>query len=164
MHNELRFIGIDPGLAHTGWGVIGVSHGKARCIAYGCVETPSTKSDAERLATIYDELDSAIKRYGPSELAVESVYFGVNAKSAFGTGQARGAALIAAAHNGLSTAEYSPPKIKLAVVGTGTAEKEQVQYMVRMILNLDHIPNPDHAADALAVAITHNNLRRSLAL
>ena len=113
---------------------------------------------------IHDEIRSVIARYAPAECAVESVFFGTNAKSAFATGQARGVALLATADAALELAEYSPVQIKSVVVGSGTAEKHQVAYMVRTVLALDHEPKPDHAADALAAAITHAHLRDSRAL
>jgi crossover junction endodeoxyribonuclease RuvC len=105
-----------------------------------------------------------IVRYSPAECAVESVFFGTNAKSAFATGQARGVALLATADARLLLGDYSPVQIKSVVVGSGTADKAQVQYMVRVMLGLDHEPRPDHAADALAAAITHANLRGRAAL
>lgn len=148
-------LGIDPGLANTGWGVIESSGSRPRCIAYGCVTTPADTPVPARLAMIHDEIARIITRYGPSECGVESVFFGSNAKSAFATGQARGVALLATAHAELEIGEYSPVQIKGAVAGTGTAEKSQVAFMVRTLLGLDHEPAPDHAADALAAAICH---------
>jgi len=156
-------VGIDPGLANTGWGVIETQGSRLRCLAYGCVTTDSGCSLSGRLASIYDELSAVVKRYSPSESAVESVYFGANTKSAFATGQARGVAILALAKSGVAVGEYSPTQIKHAVVGEGAADKCQVAYMVKEILELDTAPSPDHAADALAVAICHLNIYRSLA-
>ena len=152
-------LGIDPGLANTGWGIVEQRGGQFACLAYGCVVTRAGEPVAQRLALIHDSLRDVIVRYSPSEVAVESVFFGTNAKSAFATGQARGVALLATADAQLSLGEYSPVQIKMAVVGTGTADKKQIQYMVRTVLGLDHEPHPDHAADALAAAICHANLR-----
>jgi crossover junction endodeoxyribonuclease RuvC len=152
-------LGIDPGLANTGWGVIERNGSRFRCIAYGCISTPSTQPLAQRLSVIHDGVAEVIARYAPTECAVESVFFGSNAKSAFATGQARGVALLATAGSQLEIGEYSPVQIKSAVVGSGTADKKQIQYMVRVVLGLDHEPSPDHAADALAAAICHANLR-----
>lgn len=152
-------LGIDPGLAHTGWGVIQRDGASYRCIAYGCIATRAHEPLAERLRAIHDEIRAVIVRYRPAECAVESVFFGTNAKSAFATGQARGVALLATADAALPLSEYSPVQIKSVVVGTGSADKRQVTYMVRTVLALDHDPTPDHAADALAVAICHGNLR-----
>lgn len=156
-------VGIDPGLANTGWGVIEARGSRLRCLAYGCVTTTSQNSLAERLAAIHEELSAVVIRYSPSEAAVESVYFGANAKSAFATGQARGVAILALASAGGLLGEYSPAQIKHAVVGEGAAGKCQVAYMVKEILELDAVPHPDHAADALAVAICHSSVCRSLA-
>jgi crossover junction endodeoxyribonuclease RuvC len=152
-------LGIDPGLAHTGWGVIERKGTSYRPLAYGCITTRAGDTVAERLRTIHDEILAVISRYDPAECAVESVFFGTNAKSAFATGQARGVALLATADAVLPLGEYSPVQIKSVVVGTGTADKRQVTFMVRTVLALDHDPAPDHAADALAVAICHGNLR-----
>ena len=152
-------LGIDPGLANTGWGVIDRDGPRCRAIAYGCISTKADEPLAQRLSRIHAEIRSVIARYGPDECAVESIFFGTNAKSAFATGQARGVALLATADARLVLAEYSPVQIKSVVAGSGTADKQQVTYMVRMQLALDHDPKPDHAADALAVAVTHATMR-----
>jgi len=157
-------LGIDPGLANTGWGVIEQRGSAFRCVAYGCVQTRAGEPVAQRLALIHNAIRDVIVRYAPSEAAVESVFFGTNAKSAFATGQARGVALLATADAALALGEYSPVQIKMAVVGSGAADKKQIQYMVRTVLALDHEPHPDHAADALAAAICHANLRGRAAL
>lgn len=148
-------MGVDPGLANTGWGVIVHQGSRCRPIAYGCVTTRPDRSVAARLAMIHDELLSVIDTYSPQACAIESVYFGTNAKSAFATGQARGVALLATAPRDLLVAEYSPVQIKSVVAGHGSAEKDQVAFMVKSQLGLDHVPEPDHAADALAAALTH---------
>ena len=151
-------LGIDPGLANTGWGVIETSGSRHRCLAYGCITTSAEEPVPDRLAKIHDELAGVITRFRPTECSVESVFFGTNAKSAFATGQARGVALLATAGAGLGLGEYSPVQIKGAVVGSGTADKTQIAYMVRVLLGLPHEPEPDHAADALAAAICHAHL------
>lgn len=148
-------LGIDPGLAHTGWGVIEQCGSRLGCVAYGCVATPASQPLAERLLKIHHQVGAVIERFRPTCVGIETVWFGNNVTAAFATGQARGAALVACAEMGLSVGEYSPSQIKLAVVGEGTAEKEQVQYMVRHLLGLSRDPEPDHAADALAAAICH---------
>lgn len=148
-------LGIDPGLANTGWGVVEVAGAKFRCLAYGCITTSVDEPTSARLARVHREIGEVIDRYSPTEASVENVYFGTNAKTAFATGQARGVALLATADAGLVLGEYGPGEIKMAVVGTGGADKQQVQYMVRAILGLPHEPQPDHAADALAAAICH---------
>lgn len=152
-------LGIDPGLANTGWGVIARSGPRCRCLAYGCISTKAGDPLAGRLARIHDEVRAVIERYSPAECAVESVFFGTNAKSAFATGQARGVALLATSETMIPLAEYSPVQVKSVVVGSGTADKAQITYMVRTLLALDHDPRPDHAADALAVAVTHAHMR-----
>ncbi|MDF1542638.1 MAG: crossover junction endodeoxyribonuclease RuvC [Anaerosomatales bacterium] len=156
-------LGIDPGLANTGWGVVEQAGSRLRCLAYGCIATPSSDSLPERLSCIHDQLRAVVERYTPVACAVESVYFGTNAKTAFATGQARGVAVLAAADCGLPLGEYGPGEIKMAVVGSGSADKGQVQYMVRTILGLDRDPSPDHAADALAAAICHAHSRHARA-
>ena len=157
-------LGIDPGLAHTGWGVVETRGPICRARAYGCVTTTASEPIDLRLGRIYRKLREVIEKYGPTELAIESIYFGENTKSAIATAQARGAAIVACSTAGLSVGEYTPMQIKQAVVGTGSADKAQVMYMVRNLLHLDHDPRPDHAADALACAICHANLRRTGAL
>lgn len=157
-------LGIDPGLANTGWGVVEHVGSSFRCLAYGCVTTSPDEPTSARLATVHREIAAVIQRYEPSEAAVESVYFGTNAKTAFATGQARGVALLATANAGLALGEYGPGEIKMAVVGTGGADKQQVQYMVRAILGLPGDPEPDHAADALAAAICHAHQHKMAAI
>ena len=155
-------LGIDPGLANTGWGVIEQLGPRLTCRAYGCVSTPSSMELSRRLAKIHEQIDAVARRFEPSCVGIETVWFGQNVTAAFDTGQARGAALVACARNGLSVGEFTPRQIKLAVVGEGTADKAQVQYMVRQILGLEDLPRPDHAADALAAAIcyvTHGDMR-----
>lgn len=153
-------LGVDPGLANTGWGIIELCGSRKRALAYGCISTTTDKGIALRLKSINDGITAVIERYRPLELAIESVYFGSNTQSALSTGQARGAALVAAAERDLVVGEYSPTQVKQAIVGVGRAEKQQVQYMVRVLLKLDHEPSPDHAADALAIALCHAQLRR----
>jgi crossover junction endodeoxyribonuclease RuvC len=155
----LVILGIDPGLVNTGWGVIEQVGSRRRALAYGCVTTTADEDIATRLKRIHDGVAAVIERYRPSELGIEVVYFGSNAKSALATGQARGAALVAVAARGLVVGEYSPTRVKQVTVGEGHAEKQQVQYMVKALLALDHEPAPDHAADALAVALCHAQLR-----
>ena len=148
-------LGIDPGFAHTGWGVIEQSGSYLRCIAYGCTKTEKKYPTEQRLAKIYEQVQAVIERYKPTCCGIETVWFGQNVTAAFDTGQARGAALVACAQQNVSVQQYSPKQIKLAVVGSGSAEKEQVQYMVKHLLSLERTPSPDHAADALAAAICY---------
>lgn len=153
MAKERIILGIDPGLANTGWGVIRQQGSRLTCLAYGCVTTGTGDPLETRLLKIKQQTDAVIHRYGPTCLGIETVWFGQNISAAFGTGQARGAALVACAEAGLTVGEFTPNAIKMAVVGQGHAEKEQVQYMVAKILGLDAAPEPDHASDALAAAI-----------
>ncbi len=148
-------MGIDPGLANTGWGVVSQRGARLACLAYGCVSTPAEMQLAQRLAKIHEQIGAVIARYAPTCVGIETVWFGQNITAAFATGQARGAALVACANAGLEVGEFSPKQIKLAVVGAGGAEKAQVQYMVKQLLSLDAEPRPDHAADALAAAICY---------
>ena len=160
MQTEVRILGIDPGLAHCGWGIIAMSGSRIKPLAYGAIATRSEQELPLRLASIYDELAAVILKYAPEELSIETIYHKGNPKSSLATAQARGVALVAAARCSLSVHEYAPSAIKQAVVGSGAATKQQVQFMVRSILGLDHTPEPDHAADALAAAICHAHLRR----
>lgn len=146
-------LGIDPGLANTGWGIVEQQGSQLKCLAFGCVSTPPEQNLPERLKKIHDQLIKVIEKFHPTCAGIETVWFGVNTQSAFATGQARGAALVACAAAGLRVEEFSPKQIKLAIVGEGSAEKDQVQYMVKHLLSLAVEPKPDHAADALATAI-----------
>lgn len=151
-------LGIDPGLANTGWGVIETRGSQCRARAYGCIQTEKAQGMPCRLKTIHDEIASVIARYAPQEVAIEEIFFCSNAQSAIATAQARGAALVACASCGLDIGEYTPMQIKQAVAGTGAADKQQVQYMVKTLLHLEQEPKPDHCADALAAAICHAHL------
>ena len=154
-------LGIDPGLAHTGWGIVETRGALCRARAYGCVTTKASEPIDQRLGKIFSEVARAIETYHPTQLAIEKIFFGENTRSALATAQARGAAIVACAQAGLEVGEYTPMQIKQAVVGTGSADKHQVTYMVRTVLALDHDPHPDHAADALAAAVCHANLNRT---
>lgn len=159
MFAEQRIImGIDPGLAHTGWGIISKTGPALQCIAYGCIVTCSKDPLSSRLLKIHDQISAVISRYRPRHLGIETVWFGQNVSAAFGTGQARGAALVACAKSEIDVLEFTPNQIKATVVGVGHADKEQVKYMVSQILSLPKPPNPDHAADALAGAICYATL------
>ena len=153
MQHERVIVGVDPGLANTGWGVLEQQGARLRCLAYGCISTTADQPLAMRLKKISDQMQAVIARFEPVCVGIETVWFGDNAQSAFATGQARGAALVACADEQIEVCEFSPSQIKLAVVGTGSADKAQVQYMVKQLLELDQLPKPDHAADALAAAI-----------
>jgi crossover junction endodeoxyribonuclease RuvC len=148
-------LGIDPGLAATGYGVIEVVPNRFRHRDHGVITTEPGVPLGERLSYIYTELQKLIHAYGPSAAGIESLYFARNATSVIPVAEARGVTLLALTQAGLTPGEYPPQDIKQAVVGQGRAEKEQVQEVVRLLLGLTERPAPDHAADALAAAICH---------
>lgn len=152
---ERIILGIDPGLANTGWGVVRQMGPRYACLAYGCVSTDTSQPLEQRLLRIQTQIRAVIERYAPTSVGIETVWFGQNITAAFATGQARGAALVACAEASLDVGEFTPRQIKLAVVGTGSADKDQVQYMVKQLLGLEKAPWPDHASDALAAAICY---------
>ncbi len=145
-------LGIDPGTARIGFGVIN-NNQKLKLIGYGCIQTPKTLKNPQRLAELENQLRQIIKKYKPERVAVEDLFFFKNLKTAISVSQARGVILLTAAKSKIPILEYTPLQIKQAVTGYGRAEKKQVQKMVKMILNLKKIPKPDDAADALAAAI-----------
>lgn len=153
-------LGIDPGTAICGYGLVAEEGTALRLVAYGAITTTARQPMAERLLQIYHELGKIISLYGPTEMAVEELFFNKNVRTALQVGQARGVVLLAAAEGTLPVAEYTPLQVKLALVGYGRAEKRQVQEMVRMMLRMPDIPRPDDAADALAVAICHLHARQ----
>lgn len=155
-------LGIDPGTAILGYGVV-AGDDELTCVTYGALRTASERPMAERLASLYSGLVAIIETFHPHVLAIEQLLFGRNVSTALSVGQARGVVLLAAAQSGLSVAEYKPAQVKEAVVGYGRANKAQVQEMVRLLLALPLIPEPDDAADALAVAICHTHTARFLA-
>ena len=148
-------VGIDPGLASTGFGIVGEQGGRFRHLGHEVFRSSSSDSTGERLHAIHRGLMRVVERYRPSEAAVETLYFARNVSSALPVAQARGVMLLALEQAGVQAHEYSPQAIKLAIVGRGRAEKEQVQELVRVLLGLEQMPSSDHAADALAVAICH---------
>lgn len=154
-HAARIVLGVDPGLANTGWGVVAQQGSRLSCVAYGCISTDAGTPLAQRLRIVHEQMGAVIDTYAPSCVGIETVWFGQNITAAFATGQARGAALVACAERNVDVGEFTPRQIKLAVVGTGTAEKEQVQYMVQKLLHLPRAPKPDHASDALAAAICY---------
>lgn len=157
-------LGIDPGLANTGWGVIETRGSLMRARAYDCVHTDAKDTLDHRLGLIFNRIGFAIREYNPDAVAIESIYFGTNTSAAIWTAHARGAAIAACAYAGIQVGEYTPMQIKQAIVGTGAADKGQVTYMVRNVLALDHDPKPDHCADALAAAVCHAHSTRTLRL
>jgi len=166
--DAMRVFGIDCGTEVTGFGVVepDLSGREPRlvCKAMGAIRLKKTKTTAERLEQVFRELTSELERWHPDAVAIEEVFYSVNAKSALKLGQVRGVALLAAACLGLPVAEYAPLKIKSSVVGYGLAKKEQVQFMVARLLGLAELPQPTDAADALAIAICHIHTAQTLAL
>jgi crossover junction endodeoxyribonuclease RuvC len=148
-----RIIGIDPGLASTGWGLVEYRAGRIRYIAHGCIETKADTPHGERLFFIYESIRSLLETHKPEESAIETLYFGKNVSSAMLVAEARGVIMMALTERGLPVAEYTPNAIKQGVVGLNRADKKQIQEMVKVILGLTEIPKPDHAADALGAAI-----------
>jgi crossover junction endodeoxyribonuclease RuvC len=151
----MRIIGIDPGTAIMGWGVLDANNGVLIPVDYGILSTPAGQPLAERLLTIHQRLSDLVRLYQPEDAAVEELFFSRNAKTALAVGHARGVALMTLAQAGVSVYEYKPLEVKQALVGYGGAAKRQMQEMVRLTLRLEKIPKPDDVADALAIAICH---------
>lgn len=151
----MRIIGIDPGIATTGYGVVQTDGQRSAALDFGCIATASDLPMPQRLERIYDELKFIVERYQPNVMAVEKLFFSKNSNSAMQVGEARGVVVLAGCHAGMHVYEYTPLQVKQAVVGYGKAEKLQVQQMVKMLLGLSKIPRPDDAADALAIALCH---------
>lgn len=148
-------LGIDPGYAIVGIGVIEYTANKFRPLEYDAITTTAHTPTSLRLKTIYDKINEYLKKYKPDAVAVEELFFNNNAKTAISVAQARGVLVVSATNLGIPVYEYTPLQIKQAVTGYGRADKNQIQQMVKMLLNLKMIPKPDDAADALAVAICH---------
>jgi crossover junction endodeoxyribonuclease RuvC len=154
-------LGIDPGTATTGYGLVRLEpDGSLVAVKYGVILTPKDASAPARLEMLYNELSDLLKEYHPDTAAVEKLFFSRNVTTALAVGQARGVVMLCMQQAGIEPFEYTPNEIKQAVAGYGGAQKKQIQEMVRALLQLDSIPKPDDAADALAVAITHLNTRR----
>ncbi|HEY7732942.1 MAG TPA: crossover junction endodeoxyribonuclease RuvC [Gaiellaceae bacterium] len=151
----MKVLGIDPGTAACGYGIVQERDGRIRALDHGCWRTPARQRPELRLRTIFDGVLALVAAHAPDAVALEESFVGADARIALSVGQARGAALVAAASAGVECAEYAPAHVKRAVCGYGRADKPQVQRMVRMILCLDADPGSTHAADALAVAICH---------
>ncbi len=153
-------IGFDPGLADTGFGVIeDTGNGRFVCRDYGSIKTPAKTELGTRLETIYTEITALLKKYSPTVIGIEQLFFSRNVSTALIVGQARGIVVLAAAQAGIPVVEFTPNQVKQAVSAYGAAGKAQVQKMVKMILNLKEIPKPDDAADALAIAICASSQR-----
>lgn len=156
----MRIIGIDPGTGILGFGVIELSGQKNQLVDAGVIRTPVKEDDAVRLQTIYEEISDIIAQTKPQEMAVEKLFFAQNVTTAMTVAQARGVVLLAGMQASLVIAEYTPLQIKQALTGYGRAEKKQIQEMVRVLLGLKEVPQPDDCADALAAALTHSSSLR----
>jgi crossover junction endodeoxyribonuclease RuvC len=150
-------LGIDPGVANTGYGVVAQQRGRLFALDGGVIETAAGPEIGRRLTTIHARVGELIDEYRPDAVALEDLYFGANARSAFAVGQARGVVMLAAGQRDVPCSSYTPQQVKSAVCGSGRAAKDQVQRMVQTLLALSELPKPDHAADALAIAICHTN-------
>ncbi|MCJ7668456.1 MAG: crossover junction endodeoxyribonuclease RuvC [Anaerolineae bacterium] len=148
-------LGIDPGVSRTGYGLVRKIDEDLTLVEYGVIATESESPPAQRLRVICDELERIIVHHRPTDVAVERLFFSSNARTALAVGEARGVALLAAAKHDLPVYEYTPSEVKESLVGYGRATKGQVQELVKIVLGLDFLPEPDDAADALAVAICH---------
>lgn len=154
-------LGIDPGIATTGFGLVRLTRdGDLLAVQHGVISTPKDATPSARLAMLYNQLHDLLKQHKPDTAAVEKLFFSRNVTTALAVGQARGVVLLSLQQEGINVFEYTPNEVKQAVAGYGGAEKRQVQEMVRALLQLDAIPKPDDAADALAIAITHLNTAR----
>lgn len=148
-------LGFDPGTALTGFGVLEMTNGRVRPLDVGVLMTHTNETMPQRLQSLYDGVNTLFDRYKPDTVGMEKLFFGRNISNAIPVGRATGVIFLAIAQRGLNWAEYTPMQVKLAVTGTGAAEKHQVQYMVTRLLGLSEVPKPDDAADALAVALCH---------
>ena len=155
-------LGIDPGYAIVGYGVIKYEANRFTVLDYGAITTPAGMPFVERLDVIYKDLNMLFAKYKPEAMAIEKLFYNTNAKTVIDVAQARGVTVLAAHQNGAEIFEYTPLQVKQSVVGYGRAEKKQVQEMTRIMLNLEKIPKPDDAADALAMAICHCHSAGSL--
>ena len=165
-HGPMVVLGIDPGLANCGFGVVVRRSHRLVATDGGVIATAAGLATERRLATLHARLSGLLDEHRPDAVALEALFFGQNVRTAFAVGQARGVVLLAAGQRGIPCWSYTPQQIKGAVCGSGRAAKDQVQRMVQTLLSLEELPRPDHAADALAVAICHANsapMRRALA-
>ncbi|HPX70809.1 MAG TPA: crossover junction endodeoxyribonuclease RuvC [Bacillota bacterium] len=163
----MRILGIDPGYAIMGYGIVDKKGSSFVPVAYGAITTDKEMSMPQRLKTLYAGLMELIDEYSPDEVSIEELYFNTNAKTVIFVGEARGVAILACSNNGLPIYEYTPMQIKTCIAGNGHADKTQVQAMIRRILALEKAPRPDDVADALAAAVCHGyngEMRKKLML
>ncbi len=154
----MRILGIDPGTATTGYGLINFNKGQARAEDFGCILTSKSDKPAQRLLSLHHSMLHILDSMRPDVVAIEKLYFNTNVTTAIGVGQARGVIMLAIEQHALPIAEYTPLQVKSAVCGYGMAKKPQVQQMIQVLLKLKAIPKPDDAADALAIALCHNSM------
>lgn len=160
MGDYMIIMGIDPGFAITGYGVVKYEGNKFSVLDYGAITTDASMKLSQRLLVLNNDLEELIRRHEPDAISIEELFFNKNIKTALTVGHGRGVAVLAAAKSGTDIYEYTPLQVKQSVVGYGRAEKAQIQQMVKAILNLSAVPKPDDVADALAVAICHGNSHR----
>ncbi len=153
-------IGIDPGLALVGFGVIKKEENRITPVSYGCIRTSSEKQNPQRLMEIYDEVTALFEKYPPVAVAVEKLFFTNNITSAMGVSEARGVIFLAAQQKNIPVIEYTPKQVKQAITGSGSADKKQMQEMIKRLLGLDEVPKPDDAADGLSIALCHINFAK----
>ena len=158
----MRVLGIDPGTARTGWGVIELTNGRLKPVDCGCITTTTKQSTGERLKSIYTDLLAVITDMKPDDMAIEKIFFNTNVKTALSVGQARGVCLLAAATAELSIYEYNTSEVKNFMTGYGRATKNEVANKVQELLRLEEVPKPDDVTDALAIAATHIALKLNL--
>ena len=156
----VNILGIDPGIARTGWGIIHYDSNSSVALAFDCIETKKNLAPESRLEDLYTSLKKILKKWRPKEAAVEKLFFNTNAKTALAVGEARGVTLLALKQEAIPVSQYTPLEVKMAVSGYGRADKHQVELMVKMLLNLKVVPSPDDVTDALAVAITHGVIKK----
>lgn len=152
---SVKILGIDPGIARCGWGVIQVESSKLKVENCGCIETKPSVLVEKRLLMVYKEIIKLISKHKPDSIAVEELFFNTNAKTALVIGQARGVVLLAAAENNIPIGVYTPLEVKMTITGYGRADKNQIGQMVKTLLKLKEVPKPDDVTDALAIALTH---------
>lgn len=151
----MRILGIDPGIGRTGWGIIDSEKHAVKVLDYGCIETGKDEGLGKRILTIYEFITDLFVKYAIDAMGIEDLFFNTNAKTALIVGQARGVVLLAAEQHNIKVGVYTPLQVKVAVTGYGRAEKNQIGVMVKTLLKLKSIPQPDDTADALAIALTH---------
>ena len=158
----MKILGIDPGLRQTGYGLITIKNNSMKLLDYGIIKTNSKSTTPDRLLTIFNDMSTIINKFNPHKFVIEDIFYSVNIKTTIALGQARAAAILAAAANNISISEFSTRKIKQAVTGNGNSTKQQVQFMVKNILKIDFLPKPLDASDALATAICYSTHFRQL--